>query len=1064
MFILRGWGRTSVKWASLCFVLVATALVLIGCGPTTPISEEEKGILVVDSVPQGARVFLDGDDTDRNTPATFEVDAGTHTVRLTREGMRDWGPQSYTVAAGETVQVTVELVPIAPPEPQTYALGLELLQENAYRSAYVIRAAPVAVPVQVDLSPDFPPPGDQGRQGSCVGWAVAYALKSFQERDERGWSLTDEAHLMSPAFVYNQIRQPGGGAYFVDAFNILLTQGVSSMELMPYDQNDYRTQPSSAATAEAGNYKIAAWGRVAEGTSAADFRQEMKRHLASGKPIVVGVQVYPDFLNLSQINPVYDDSRGSSRGGHAIVVVGYDDSRSAFRIVNSWGTGWGLAGYGWIDYGSVGALIDVAYVVVDEVSGATPARPAPVSQADPGNGASGVALDAKLVWIKGQGTTSFDVYLGTTSALGAAEYQGSTQDTAYQGAFAPGTVYYWRVDARNAAGITPGPVWSFTTAAGPPTFGTATLGDQAYTESVPIPVLPLPAATGGEPPLSYRLTPAVPGLSFDAAARRLTGTPSSAGTYHMTYTAQDAAGQEASLTFTITVAADTRPTFGSARVADQSYPVNNPIPLLQLPSASGGNGTPTYVLSPHVPGLVFDDAALTLSGTPTAAGSYPMTHTARDADGDETSLTFTITVVPPDEQPTFTVTMADQTLYTTFTPVSLALPHATGGNTPLTYLLSPQVPGLVFDDAALTLSGVPTAAGSYPMTYTARDADGDETSLTFTITVEFFRVSLPDGLTIHSLAWDGSRFVGLAYDTLAVYPPGASVFFHSTDGIDWHRADIAHLLSSGAIVYGDTVLLDLAWGPPGFVAIGFEQSQRPTRGTVALYSRDGITWSAGTSPTGSLANSAVDASGGVDWVDSRFRAVGPRTMIESTDGITWTGGSQRLFPNARYGMAWDGSRFVAVGEYSISYSTDAANWTHVPRPDELFHDVASSGTRFVAVGYYRPGTVDTDGLILHSSDGLNWVEANVEPRFGLETFRRYDRFIQVIWTGTRFVALGETHSDAVIAYSDDGIDWKTILFDLDVYSGNVSTVAWGGGTRYVVAAHSGVVGVISIPE
>ena len=50
---------------------------------------------------------------------------------------------------------------------------------------------------------------------------------------------------MSPAYIYNQIKVPGGGAYFVDAFILLVNQGVSSWAQMPYDPFDDRTQPSS---------------------------------------------------------------------------------------------------------------------------------------------------------------------------------------------------------------------------------------------------------------------------------------------------------------------------------------------------------------------------------------------------------------------------------------------------------------------------------------------------------------------------------------------------------------------------------------------------------------------------------------------------------------------------------------------------------------------------------------------------------------------------------------------------------------------------------------------------
>ena len=65
----------------------------------------------------------------------------------------------------------------------------------------------------------------------------------------------------------------------------------------------------------------------------------------------------------------------------------------------------------------------------------------------------------------------------------------------------------------------------------------------------------LPAASGGDGPLTYALAPGVPGLTFDPAARRLSGTPTRAGTYNLTYTATDADGDSARISFTVTVAA-----------------------------------------------------------------------------------------------------------------------------------------------------------------------------------------------------------------------------------------------------------------------------------------------------------------------------------------------------------------------------------------------------------------------------------------------------------------------------------------------------------------------------
>ena len=85
-----------------------------------------------------------------------------------------------------------------------------------------------------------------------------------------------------------------------------------------------------------------------------------------------------------------------------------------------------------------------------------------------------------------------------------------------------------------------------------------TVADQTYTEGDAISPLTLPEASGGNGTLSYSLTPTVPGLTFTAATRTLGGTPTSAGTYAMTYQAVDgdantAASDAATLSFTIMV-------------------------------------------------------------------------------------------------------------------------------------------------------------------------------------------------------------------------------------------------------------------------------------------------------------------------------------------------------------------------------------------------------------------------------------------------------------------------------------------------------------------------------
>ena len=266
---------------------------------------------------------------------------------------------------------------------------------------------------------------------------------------------------------------------------------------------------------------------------------------------------------------------------------------------------------------------------------------------------------------------------------------------------------------------------------------------QSWTEGTAIGTLQLPAATGGNAPLSYSLPPDLPtGLTFDAAARTLTGTPTEALVKtSFTYTVTDGDGDTATLTFDIEVAADLTPAFAQgAAIVNQSWTAGTAIGTLQLPEAAGGNAPLTYSLTPTLPdGLTFDPTARTITGTPTAAFSKTsFTYTATDGDGDTATLTFDIEVAA-DLTPAFASSAAiPAQSWTEGTAIStLQLPGATGGNAPLTYSLTPAVPtGLTFNATARTVTGTPTAALSKTsFTYTVTDADGDPATLTFDIEV-----------------------------------------------------------------------------------------------------------------------------------------------------------------------------------------------------------------------------------------------------------------------------------------------------------------------------------------
>lgn len=228
------------------------------------------------------------------------------------------------------------------------------------------------LPSSVDLSADMPPVGDQKDQGSCTAWAAAYYYKSFQERKEHNWQYTND-HIMSPSYIYNQFATSNtwGPSSVEYAFQTMYYQGVSSLGTFPYNDHDYSTQPSQQATAEAANFKISGYQKIYDrnGLGSVD---SLKAHLAAGDPFVMAIPLYGtgfEFLGpwnaLIKVHyPTIIDIPSADvyeivRGGHAVTVVGYDDTMQWFKFVNSWGTDtniWGdplHPGYGYITYAFV---------------------------------------------------------------------------------------------------------------------------------------------------------------------------------------------------------------------------------------------------------------------------------------------------------------------------------------------------------------------------------------------------------------------------------------------------------------------------------------------------------------------------------------------------------------------------------------------------------------------------------------------------------------------------------------------------------------------------------------
>lgn len=108
---------------------------------------------------------------------------------------------------------------------------------------------------------------------------------------------------------------------------------------------------SAAAGWQAGAYKVGAWGSVSQDLTA------IKTALVKFGPLPTAMMVYEDFMHYK--NGVYSYTTGKKLGGHAVLLVGYNDEGQYFIIKNSWDTGWGEGGFFRIAYSEMNSVVNL---------------------------------------------------------------------------------------------------------------------------------------------------------------------------------------------------------------------------------------------------------------------------------------------------------------------------------------------------------------------------------------------------------------------------------------------------------------------------------------------------------------------------------------------------------------------------------------------------------------------------------------------------------------------------------------------------------------------------------
>ena len=267
---------------------------------------------------------------------------------------------------------------------QSFGFGAVLdpeIYDAVPKTAPLARGDYLSAPSSYSLKRFVPPAGDQGPQGSCVGWATAYAARTIMSAKDTGVDQAQRLRdmVLSPSYVFNQIHLPGcDGTYIPRALELMQTQGVARLADFPYDANSCSLQPSSTVQASAANFRIKGHTRL-WGRSGRNKHVATRRALANGNPVVIGMLLGDSFSShigsglweptAREFSLLEDVDYAISQKllyGHAMTVVGYDDTRGggAFEIVNSWGQNWGNDGFFWLSYDLYNALVFEGYEVL----------------------------------------------------------------------------------------------------------------------------------------------------------------------------------------------------------------------------------------------------------------------------------------------------------------------------------------------------------------------------------------------------------------------------------------------------------------------------------------------------------------------------------------------------------------------------------------------------------------------------------------------------------------------------------------------------------------------------
>lgn len=174
---------------------------------------------------------------------------------------------------------------------------------------------------------------DQGSCGSCWAFSTAGVLESLVKIVK---NIKTDIDLSEQTLVSCSDAGDCDGGYQSKAADFVRRTGIPREDCYPYSATDGSCRPCSGWMSK--TVKVTSWRGYANAS-----KTVLQNALLSA-PITASMVVYSDFYNYR--SGIYERTSGATnKGGHAIVIVGYNNTEGYWICKNSWGTNWGENGF-----------------------------------------------------------------------------------------------------------------------------------------------------------------------------------------------------------------------------------------------------------------------------------------------------------------------------------------------------------------------------------------------------------------------------------------------------------------------------------------------------------------------------------------------------------------------------------------------------------------------------------------------------------------------------------------------------------------------------------------------